>query len=50
MKMFDICYESFSPYSKYNVKSFIGSLGLSVDRKYRGIALGQRMLEARWGI
>lgn len=42
-----ICYENFSPYDKYNVDRYIGSVGLSVQPKYRGIALGTRMLEAR---
>lgn len=46
-KIFDICYETYSTYDKYNVDRYIGSMGLSVQKKYRGIALGTRMLEAR---
>lgn len=46
-KIIDICYERFSPYEKYNVDRYISSMGLTVLRKYRGIALGTRMLEAR---
>lgn len=46
-KIMDICYERFSPYEKYNVDRYISSLGLTVERKYRGIALGTRMLQAR---
>lgn len=45
--IFDICYANFSPYDTYNVDRYITSFGLSVQRKYRGIALGTRMLEAR---
>lgn len=47
-KIFDICYVNYSTYDKYNVDRYIGSMGLSVQKKYRGIALGTRMLEARW--
>lgn len=46
-KIFDICYRTFTPYEKYNVDRYISSLGLTVDRNYRGIALGTRMLAAR---
>lgn len=47
LKIFDICYASFSPYEKYGVNEYMGSLGLFVDRKYRGLALGTRLLEGR---
>lgn len=51
MKVFGRCYERFSPYDKYVVKygvdNYIGALGLAVNRKYRGIGLGERLLATR---
>lgn len=47
LKAFDIMYKNFSPYEKYGVDSFMASYALSVDRRYRGLAIGTRMLKAR---
>lgn len=33
--------------NRYNVDHYMGSLGLVVDPKYRGLGLGQQLLEAR---
>lgn len=48
LKMCDICYANFSPFEKYGADKYMGSLGLSVDRKYRGLNLGTRLLKIRW--
>lgn len=48
--MFDIVslpYKNFDPFKQYGVTEFLGSLGLSVDRKYRGRGVGAQLLEAR---
>lgn len=46
-KIVKIYNDKVSIFEKYNVDHYMASLGLSVDPKYRGIALGQKMLEAR---
>lgn len=47
-KVIDCLHEVSSPYEKYNDTKYMSSVGLAVDTKYRGLALGQRMLEARY--
>lgn len=49
LKMCDICYANFSPFEKYGADEYMGSLGLSVDRKYRELNSGTRLLKIRWG-
>lgn len=46
-KIVKIYNEQVSIFEKYSVDYYMASLGLSVDPKYRGIGLGQKMLEAR---
>lgn len=40
-------HEEANIFEKYDVDSYLGSFGLVVDRSYRGLGLGQRLLEAR---
>lgn len=40
-------YENYNPYEKYNVDKYMASLGLSVDRKYRGRSIGDHFLSTR---
>lgn len=40
-------YENFDPFDHYGVDKFMGSLGLSVDGKYRGRSVGDQILAAR---
>lgn len=44
---FFMVYENFDPYEKYGVNEIMGSLGLSVDRKYRGRGIGDQFLATR---
>lgn len=45
--MISLLYENFDPFERYGVTEFLGSFGLSVDRKYRGRGVGQQLLGAR---
>lgn len=48
--MFDVIsvtYRNFDPFEYYGVNKYLGSLGLSVDRKYRGRGVGVQLLDAR---
>lgn len=40
-------YGDFDKYKHYGVDKYMASLGLSVNKKYRGRAIGDRLLEAR---
>lgn len=42
-----LLYENFDPYKHYGVNEFMASLGLSVDRKYRGRSIGDHFLATR---
>lgn len=46
-KLISLLYENFDPFKHYGVNQFLGSLGLSVDRKYRGRGVGTQLLGAR---
>lgn len=46
-KLVKIYTEQVSVFDKYNVDYYMSSMGLSVDPKYRGIGLGEKLLEAR---
>ncbi|XP_037048195.1 uncharacterized protein LOC119082720 isoform X2 [Bradysia coprophila] len=41
-----LMYRSFDPFKHYGVNNYLGSLGLSVDRKYRGRGVGVQLLDA----
>lgn len=40
-------YEKFDPFEFYNVEEYMSSLALSVDKKYRGRAIGDHFLATR---
>lgn len=42
-----VLYEHFDPFEYYGVDEFMGSFGLSVDRKYRGRNIGDHFLATR---
>lgn len=42
-----LAYRNFDPFAHYAVNEYLGSLGLSVDRKYRGRGVGVQLLDAR---
>lgn len=42
-----LLYENYDPNEKYNVNEYMASLGLSVDRKYRGRSIGDHFLSSR---
>lgn len=43
----NLLYESFNVYDHYNVEEYLASHGLSVDKKYRGRAIGDEFLKTR---
>lgn len=45
--MLFLLYENYDPYKVYNVDKYMSSLGLSVDRKYRGRSIGDHFLSSR---
>lgn len=40
-------YDQVPLFDKYNVDFYMNSMGLSVNPKYRGLGIGQKLLEAR---
>lgn len=47
MKITQICRGNVDIFEKYNVSKCLGCICLSVAPKYRGLGIGQRLLEAR---
>lgn len=43
----DLVYGNYDPFTDYNVDKYMSSLGLSVDRKYRGRGIGDHFLASR---
>lgn len=46
-KIIKMFYEKVPVFDKYNADCYMASLGLSVNPKYRGLGIGQKMLQAR---
>ena len=46
-EMFDALNVDFDVFEKYKVNTLMASFALSVDKKYRGLAIGQRLMESR---
>lgn len=46
MKISSIMYEGIDLFKKYNLDQYLNCLCLSVSRKYRGLNIGQRLMEA----
>lgn len=43
----EMIHEKVNICEKYNIETYISSMGLAVNSKYRGLGLGQRLLETR---
>lgn len=41
-------YDNFNVYDHYGVEEYLASHGLSVDKKYRGRAIGDEFLKTRY--
>lgn len=46
-KISDLLYKDFDPFEHYDVNEYLGSVGLSVDQKYRGRGIGVQFLITR---
>ncbi len=44
----NLLYENFNIYDHYGVEEYLASHGLSVDKKYRGRAIGDEFLKTRY--
>lgn len=46
-EFFDILWEQWNTFEKFNVDQYMSSMGLSVARKYRGRGIGTHSLNSR---
>lgn len=47
LNIISMLYENFSLFEHYGVDEYMTSFGLSVDKKFRGRGIGERILTAR---
>lgn len=46
-ELIDVLYENYDPFEDYKVDKYMSSLGLTVDRRYRGRGIGDHFLASR---